>query len=152
MPADTAPASTKFPNSGPCKRLRRKRHDCQRACNHDRDADHEIDALILDETRRDPFVDDIALLKEQLPGGYGSADDGDDQQHHFVQCRSLRHLRYQHVRDHLARRRVDEDEHRKDQKAPQNQAECEALKAAEVTGARGEHDEGRGRQNTPELR
>src|SRR5258708_7666023 len=66
------------------KRLSSKRHDRHCAGDHDRDADHEIDALIPDETRRDPFVDDIALLKEQLPGRHRGADDGDDQQHHLI--------------------------------------------------------------------
>src|ERR1700681_1848121 len=40
------------------KRLGSERHDSQCTRDHDRDADHEIDPLILDETRPDPFVDD----------------------------------------------------------------------------------------------
>src|SRR6202022_418190 len=118
----------------------------------DRDADHEIDALILDETRRDPFVDDIALLKEQLPGRDRGADDGDDEQHHFIQRRPLRHLWHQHVLDHLVRWRVDEKEDRKEQKTPQDEGERETLKAAEIAGARREHDERSGRRDAPKLR
>src|SRR6202022_3186600 len=134
------------------KRLSSERHDRQCTRDHDRDADHEIDALILDETRPDPFVDDIALLKEQLPGRHRGADDGDDQQHHFIQRRPLRHLWHQHVLDHLARRWVDEKEDRKEKKTPQDEGERETLKAAEVAGARREHDERSGRRDAPELR
>src|ERR1700730_12656454 len=133
------------------KRLSSERHDRHCTRDHDRDADHEIDALILDETRRDPFVDDIALLKEQLPGRNRGADDGDDEQHHFIQRRPLRHLWHQHVLDHLVRWRVDEKEDRKEQKTPQDESERETLKAAEGAGARREHDERSGWPKAPTI-
>ena len=43
--------------------------------------DHGVDPLVVDPARRDPLVDDVGLLEEQLPGGHRGADDGDDQQH-----------------------------------------------------------------------
>src|ERR1700730_3845162 len=133
------------------KRLSGERHDRHCAGDHDRDADHEIDSLMLDETRRDPFVDDIALLKDQLPGRHRGADDRNDQQHHLIQRRPLRHLRHHHVLDHLTRRRVDEKEDRKDQEASQDKHQREPLEAAEVASARREHDERSGCYDPPQL-
>jgi hypothetical protein len=84
-------------------------------------------------------------LKEELPGRYRRADDGDDQQHHLVQCRSFRHLRYQHILDHLAHRRVDVKQHRKHEKTAKNEAERETLEAAKASRACRKQDDGSSR-------
>src|SRR5690348_18157042 len=49
--------------------------------DHEDDAEAEIDPLVAHEAPRDALIDDVALLKEELPGRYRRADDGDDEQH-----------------------------------------------------------------------
>jgi len=44
----------------------------------DEGADDGVGALIADPAGRDALVNDIGLLEEQLPGGDGGADDGDE--------------------------------------------------------------------------
>ena len=70
----------------PKPRLSRERgsrgaHQGRTADDHDDDADPQVCLLILHEPRRDPLVDDVALLEEQLPRRDRGADDPDDQQH-----------------------------------------------------------------------
>ena len=60
------------------------RHQRHSANRDEDDADPQICALIRDEARGNSLVDDVALLKEQLPGRHGRADDRDDQQHNLA--------------------------------------------------------------------
>jgi len=65
----------------PGERERRDR-DQRAGADHDDDgADHRVEALVVDPAWRDPLVDDVRLLEEQLPRGDRGADDRDDQQH-----------------------------------------------------------------------
>src|SRR5713101_6097292 len=84
---------SKFRASG--KSRRGHPHQGDGADRHEHNADPQIRTLVLDETRRDSLVDDVALLEEQLPGRYCRADDGDDQQHHLVQRSVVRQPRHQ---------------------------------------------------------
>src|SRR6202043_2162949 len=45
------------------------------------DADPQVGLLVAHEPRRDPLVDHVGLLEEQLPGRDRGADDPDDEQH-----------------------------------------------------------------------
>ncbi len=98
-------------------------HQGDGADRHEHNADPQIRTLVLDETRRDSLVDDVALLEEQLPGRHCRADDGDDQQHHLVQRSVVRQPRHQDLSDHLADRRVDHQEHRDEQQAANDEEE-----------------------------
>jgi len=90
---------------------------------HEHDADPQIRTLVLNETRRDALVDDVALLEKQLPGRHCRADDGDDQQHHLVQRSVVRQSRHQEVPDHPANRRMDHQEHRDERQAANDEEE-----------------------------
>jgi len=92
-----------------------ERHQRHRTDGYERDADPQIGALVGDEARRDALVDDIALLKEQLPGRHCGTDDGNDKQHHLTQRAAMRQPRDQEVADHLADWRMDHDKHRDEQ-------------------------------------
>ena len=41
----------------------------------DRPVDHRVQPLVVDPPRRDALVDDVRLLKEELPGSHGRAHD-----------------------------------------------------------------------------
>ena len=52
-----------------------------RGADDDEDrADDRVGALVVDPARRDPLVDHVRLLEEELPGRHGRPDDGDDEQ------------------------------------------------------------------------
>ena len=81
-PCATPTASVKWP----AKRVSRKAKAAVTTKggrrDHDDDrADEGVGPLVVDPARRDPLVDDVGLLEEQLPGRDRRADDGDDQQH-----------------------------------------------------------------------
>ncbi len=123
-----------------------------RAQHHERDPDPKIQALVSDEARRDPLIDDIALLEEQLPGSHRGADDGDDQQHHFAQWYARRQPRDKKVAGKLADRRVNHDDNGHQQQTCEGQKDGEALEAPKAAGADREHDDGSGNKHAPKLR
>lgn len=53
----------------------RERHHRDGADQDENDPDDEIKAFVVDETRRDAFVNHVALLEEKLPRGDRRADD-----------------------------------------------------------------------------
>jgi hypothetical protein len=81
----TERANFRMAGKGPCG----DRHQRDGADRDEDNADPQIGALMRDEARGNSLVDDVALLKEQLPGCHGRADDGDDQRHHLTQSASL---------------------------------------------------------------
>ena len=72
---------------------------------------NQIDALVFHEARGNAFVDDIALLEEQLPRGHRGADDRDNKQHDFAELASVRHLRNQEIMRQFAHRRMHDQEY-----------------------------------------
>src|SRR5208337_136136 len=70
---------------GSCKSRRGAGDDRDRAEDGERDSEPQIQPLIADEAGRDPLVDDIALLEEELPWRHGRADQPDDEQHHIAE-------------------------------------------------------------------
>ncbi len=123
---------------------RGNRDDRDRADDHQRDAEPEVRPLILDEARRDPLVDDVALLEEELPGRDGRADEADDEQHHVAELAGGRNLRLDEIVRHLTERRMHHEIKRNEQQAGEHQRHREALEPAEIAGADGEHDQRRG--------
>src|ERR1700694_1866431 len=85
------------------------------------DPQPKVYALILDETGGDALVDDVALLKEELPGRHGRPDNRDDEQDDFIQFPALGHLGNEEVSRHLADRRMNDDEHRHQEEAGEYQ-------------------------------
>ncbi len=71
--APTAVGGPRGPVAGHDQRRRTDHHDEGTQCG--------VGALVADETRRDALVDNVGLLKEQLPRGHRGADHRDDQQH-----------------------------------------------------------------------
>ena len=66
--------------SGAASRPRGSDHQAGGADDHHHRAQDRVHPLVADESRRDPLVDDVGLLEEQLPRRDGRPDDGDDQQ------------------------------------------------------------------------
>src|SRR6516165_10817016 len=112
----------------------------------------QIDALVLDETRADALVDDIALLEEQLPGRHRRVDDRNDQQYHLVQAAVRGQLRREEIGGHLPDRGMNHQEHRDEQRTAQDEDQRKALETAETAGGRGDHDHPRGDERAPQLR
>ncbi len=136
---------------GPGKHRRAERDHRDRADHDEHNADAQVHPLIADEARRDPLVDDVALLEEQLPRRHGGADDGNDQQHHLAELGALGHLRHEEIRRDLPDRWMHHQDDGHQQQAAYDQHDTEALEAAEVAGRnRRHHDNGR-RQHAPEL-
>src|SRR5438105_12958413 len=67
------------------KRGSRGDHDGRGPDDDDQRADDRVGALVWNPARRDPLVDDVRLLKEQLPRRHRGADDGDDEEHR-IRC------------------------------------------------------------------
>ena len=95
--------------------------------------------------RRDPLVDHVALLEEQLPGRDRGPDDGDHQQHDVRDPGAGRKARHEQIVSDLAPWRVGHQEDRDQQQAEETQRQREPLEAAEVARARG-HDRDQRRQ------
>ena len=126
-------------------------HHRYRADDDEHDAEAEIDLLVAHEARRDPLVDDVALLEEQLPGRHRGADDGDDQQHHLRELGARGEPRHEEVPGDLAYRRVHDQHHGHEQEAAGDERQREAFEAAEVAGARGRDHEDCSCEHAPEL-
>src|ERR1700680_1831421 len=56
-------------------------HDRGGADDNDERADDRVGSLVRDTTRSDALVNDVELLKEELPRRDRGTDDGDDQEH-----------------------------------------------------------------------
>src|SRR5579863_7404146 len=112
---------------------------------HDQsDAETEIDPLVAHEARRDPLVDDVALLEEELPGSDRRADDRDDEQHDLAQP-PMRQLRNDKIMRQLRHRRMYPDEHRNEQQAARHEEHGEPLEPPEIARAGGgNHERGGG--------
>ena len=133
----------KLPNSGLAREGRRgEGDDRDRADDHQRDAEPEIEPLVADEARGDALVDDIALLEEQLPGRDRRADEADDDQHHVAELAG-RNLRHDQIARNLRERRMGHEIDRDQQKAGEDEQHRKSLEAPEVAGADGDHDQRR---------
>jgi hypothetical protein len=122
---------------------RREHHHGDGADHDDGDADPQIDALVADEARRDALVDDVALLKEELPGRHCRADDGDDQQHQVRELGACGELRHDQVVRDLRQRRVHPEGDRHQQKAAKDEQKREPFEPPEVAGPGGRYDDSR---------
>ena len=56
-------------------------HQRTRTNDHDERTQNGVDALVVQPARRDVLIDNVGLLKVELPGSHGGANDGDDQEH-----------------------------------------------------------------------
>src|ERR1700734_492626 len=121
-------------------------HQSGRADHHHEGPQGGVDSLVADEARRDAFVDDVGLLKEQLPWRHRGADDSDDQQHRIGR-ETTGHTRYDKGFRRVSPVRMRHHQHRNLQQGDRDENQHRALPTAEAAGGhdgdqcyRGERD------------
>ena len=115
---------------------------------HER-ADDGVRALIVDPPGRDPLVDDVRLLEEQLPRGDGGADDGDDEEYRRRVEPAL-HPGDEEAVEERRRRRMALHGEGDDQEVGEDEHEHEALPPPETPGG-GHHHERDGRDRDRDV-
>ena len=90
--------------------------------HHNHGAEEGVDALVIDPAGRDPLVDDVRLLEEQLPRRDGGADDRDQEQDRS-RARAAADAGNQQVVDHVADPRMDQHEQRDYQQVREHEQE-----------------------------
>ena len=106
--------------------------------------------LVGDEPRRDPLVDDVGLLEEQLPRGDGRADDRDDQKHRVGADAALHAGHHEVVADRTPVRLGQQGE-RNLQQADGDEQEHRLFPAPEAA-ARGDRDQHQGGHRHRDVR
>jgi len=129
-----------------CDRHHRKCPD-----DDDDDADDEIPPFVVDETRRDAFVDDVALLEKQLPRCDGRSDDSRNQQHHRAEFGAFGKTGDDEIMDGLSERNVDGDEHGNEQKAADAEHKTKSFETTEAALDCTGHDESGGNCDAPDF-
>ncbi len=104
------------------------------------DSEPKVGALIAHEAGRNPLVDDVALLKEELPRCDRRPDDRDHKQHDFTELPLLGKLRNEHIPSDLAKWWMDHEEYGDEHKAAGDKRQRETLEPAEVSRADRSHD------------
>ena len=120
------------------KRRRGEEHQRHGTDHDEHDTDGEIEPFVVEETRRDALVDDVALLKEELPRRDRGADDRDDRKHDHAEI-ALRQTGDEEVVGRGAERPMRDDEDRHERKTAEAERHREALEAPEVALRCGEH-------------
>ena len=114
---------------------RHDRHEQGCGEHHDDRAHEGVGPLVVDPARRDPLVDDVRLLEEELPGGDGRAHDSDDQEHGGGVEAPL-HTRGHEALEEGPGRRVAHERQRDHQEIDHDEDEHEPLPAPEASGRR----------------
>jgi len=103
--------------------------------HHDERAEDGIGPFVVDPAWRDPLVDDVGLLEEQLPGRNRRSDDGDDQEHRRRGHPTLGSWDQEPVQDR-AGVGMDQDHQRDGEEVHHDEDEHETLPAAEAAARR----------------
>ena len=114
------------------------------APNHHQGADHGVGSFVADEAGRDALVHDVGLLEEELPGGDGRPDDGDDEQHR-LRGRAAVDARHHEVLGDGAPVRMGEEKHGYLDQADGDEGEHGPLPLLEASGRHDGH-QGHGRR------
>ena len=132
------------------ERRRGGHHDRGRADHHHEGAQHRVRLLVFEPARRDPLVDHVRLLEEQLPRRHGRAHHGDDQQR-GVRGQAAGHSGDDETLERSPRIGMAEHDQRQDKQAGKQEDEHRALPATEVAADR-DHDQDRRRRRYDDRR
>ena len=126
-------------------------HHCNGTDHDENDTQPEVGFLVTDEAWRDAFVDDIALLKEQLPRSDRRADNPDDKKKNIGQL-AVRQIGNRQIAYDLVARYMRRKHDRNQQQATEAQEQREALETAKTARACRSHGQQCSNCNTCDLR